>query len=577
MIELDPELLAQSGYKAPAPVELDPIKLAKAGYIRPVPNQSFLDKATGVVGGVAGEASELLGTGIKNVGTLVGSEGIKDYGQSRIDNAAYLKGVGNQYSPEYTKAGAIGADVLGTLALPAGSIPAMAASGAAMGLTTHEEDNPAQVMMNMAKSATVSAALGKAIDIGAAVLGKGVSAGSKALSNTVRGSKIVLTSTDDYANAALDATLKKTGGDLSKSTPEVAVNSILDVQKKLKNQATDLYTLRDVAADKAGIMVNKSAVKDLAAKIGADITTGATAETKAALRETKNIIGSVDAPISFAKAEDLSSKLSASITSAAAKGDGALARELGQVKEALQADIAASAKGNADVMELHNAATTFYRDSYAPIKNLDTRNSIMNKLSEREFIAKLVSNLDKKPVETTGFTKLPDEAKNQILNAWVGIQRDVASKSGELDLNLLSKAIEKTKVINPSLFKLTNSFDDMGTLSKVLQAKGELKPKIRSLFTPAVISLGGYGAVTGSIPALATAVIIPVAAHLHAAGKLLNNQSAQNLLKTMRGVEQYPNSAIAKMTAEKIEKLYINQFKNLSKQAAIALGVSGVN
>jgi len=576
MPDFTPEDLASVGY-TPEQHDFTPAELASVGYVAPRPNQSFLDKATGIVGGVAGEASELLGTGIKNVGTLVGSEGIKDYGQSRIDNAAYLKGVGNQYSPEYTKAGAIGADVLGTLALPAGSIPAMAASGAAIGLATQEEENPAQVMMNIAKSATISAALGKAIDIGAAIVGKGASVGSKALSNIVQGSKIVMTNTDDYANAAIDATLKKVGGDLAKSSPEETVNSILAVQKGLKNQATDLYTLRDVAAQKVGLVVDKSAVKDLAAKIGADITTGATAETKAALRETKNIIGTVDAPISFAKAEALSSQLSASISSAAAKGDNALARELGQVKDALQADISTAAKGNADVMELHNAATAFYRDSYAPIKNLDTRNAIMNKLSEREFIAKLANNLDKKPVETTGFAKLPDDVKNQILSSWMGIQRDVASKSGELDLNALSKAIEKTKIMNPSLFKMTNSFDDMNTLSKVLQAKGELKPKIRSLFNPAVIGFGGYGAVTGNIPALATAITIPVAAHLHAAGKLLNNASAISLLKTMRGLDKYPNSALAKMTGEKIEKLYSNQFKNLSKQAAMALGVNVSN
>lgn len=567
-----------AGYKPPVSEQplppLDPIKLAKAGYGAPQEHSTNLaDIATGLVGGVIGEASDLIGHGIKNVGTVVGSPGMQDYGQSRIDNAGYLKDIGNQASPTATSVGSIGADIGGALALPGSSVPALAAGGAAAGLATSNGENISQILMDTAKAAAVSGSLATALKAGTMLASKGVKAVGPMLTNIAQGSKIVLTSAEDYANAAVNQTLIRAGGDdLAKATPDSAVDAILSVQKGLKAQAKDLYALRNVAAEDAGIKVAKDNISELYTKTQADMATGVKEGTSEALAAIKKLKGTVDSPISFSKAEDLSSGLGAAINDATKQGNSVVASSLQTVRSTWQADIAKAAEGNSDVMDLHNAATTFYRDSYAPIKNLQTQQQTLNKVTSRKFISDLVSGMDTKLPNTAGYNKLPDETKMQIIGAWTNIQRASSSKTGELDLGQMYKTIEKAKVQNPSLFKVSTVLDDMGTLAKVLQARADVVPKVRAMFNPTTIGFAGLGAAAASLgnPVVgASALAIPIALHLNAAGKMLNNPAARNLLRTMRGLDAYPDSYLAKEAAKKIESSYMNTMGRMPKVVAL--------
>lgn len=572
---LSPEALKAIGYKASVSVNLSPEALASVGYSPPKPDASLANSIAAGAGGFYAEASDLVGTGVKNIGKLLGSEGLQEFAKPTLELGEQVRKRAEELSPTGASIGKFGADVLGAVALPGATIPKLALSGAAAGLASSREESVGGILTDTAKTALLAGSIGGAISLGTKFVsagGRGAAKIGSSLASVVNNSKTLLTNTDDYARAALDSTLKKSGGDISKATPEQVVSSINTLQSGLKKQATDLYKLRDSLASAKGVQVNKANVSKLYTDLQADIATGSTPEMRNALGTVKGILGTADSPISFEKAESLRSKLSGTIKSAASQQKGSLALELGKVRDALDADIALSARGSEDVLTAHKAATDFYRESYSPIKNLNMQNQIMNKVTEDQFVANLVKGLGKKSKETSGFASLPDDIKKQIVGTHQLALREASEVSGSLDLARYSAAIDKSLKANPVLYRATDTLENMRTLADVIMAKQTLGKGTGGLSKSVAIG-AGFGAMAN--PGFLLAAAVPPAYYLHAAGKLINNPAAKNLLRAMRGLEAYPDSAMAKATSDKISQLFSNQNKGLTKKViSLMLGVS---
>ena len=572
---LSAEALKAIGYKTTGATYLSPEALAAVGYSPPKPDASLADSIAAGAGGFYAEASDLVGRGISNLGKIAGSQAIQDFAQPTIDLGKKVGARAAELSPTAATVGGFGADVLAAFALPGSTIPRLAASGAAAGLATSDEESSAGILTDTARSALLAGSIGGAISLASKAMSAGGKVASKVsspLGAVVNNSKTLLTNSDDYARSALDLTLKKSKGDLTTSTADQVVDSISVLQSSLKKQSTDLYSLRDALATSKGIQVSKSNVSKLYADMQADIATGATAEMRSAAGAAKGILGTVDSPITFDKAETLRSKLSGSMKTAASQQNGALALELGRVRSALDADIAASAASADDVMAAHRAATDFYRESYSPIKGLDMKNQIMNKVTEDQFVANLVKGLGKKSKETNAFQVLPDEIKQQIVGTHQMALQEAATSSGAMDLGKYSAALDRSLKANPMLYKMTDTLENMRTLADVIKAKQTAgKGLDPSRLVGSSVIGAGFGAVMN--PGFMVAAALPQAYYLHAAGKLINNKAAQDLLRTMRGLEAYPESALAKEGANKISKLFSAQARGLTKKAlSIMLG-----
>lgn len=573
-IHFSPEELASVGYKAKSGSTYIPSfsaeELASVGY-KPPQDPTAGDTAKGFGLGMLSQASDLLGTGIKNVGTLVGSKGTKEFGESRIDNAKFLRGLADESSRTAAEAGDMATNVLGAIALPGSSIPALAASGAAVGLASKEGESPIDVITEMGKGAALSAGIGAMISGASKLVQEGSKKVISPLANVIQHTKELRLTPDEFAKTALDATLKKTGGKLPNATPEDVVEAIAKTQQTIKGQANSLYGLRDSLAEAGNVMVSKTNLRGTMDDLSASIRGGATSETRAAMNSIKGVFGS-GAPITFAKAQSLVSDVGKSINKAVRSGDSAAAFELGKVKDALMKDIDGSAGVSEELKSATQTANSFYRDVYSPIKSLKVADAITGKVTEDIFVSNLLKRVAKSPAISKGVQQLDDETKMAIVGAHQrALLESKIPEAGTIDLAKYSQILGKDIQANKQLYKDTSSLEDLQTLAQVLSAAGVAKQagKLPGIFEAGAIT-AGFG-VTANPAFLGIAAYKP-AKFLYAAGKMLNNDAAKGLLKSMRDVQEYPQSSMFKMTQDKIGKLFSNQIKTKSRQVAALFG-----
>lgn len=591
-----PDQLAAVGYQppteaqsVPSPGKFTPEQLAAVGYTpqvgsQPANDPSLLDKVGAGLQGAGAEINNLGGQAIHNVGTLVGSQGIKDFAQPNIDAGKDWMAQANAVSPTAASIGKFGVDAGALLAMPASTLPKLAASGALAQLAINESDTPIGQAAGLALGAAAGAATGAVVNAGVGMLSR---LGSKAvagpLANVIKGGQMaVVKDPAQFAQQALEETIKKSGGDLSKATPEQMVDAIIAHGDKLKTQASDMYKLRDSIADSAGIQVDRINIRELRDHLQADVLSGATEGTEQSLAAVKKILGQTDtATIPFAKAHSLLSDIGGQMQDAVMSGNGVLARKMGIVKDALAGDITRSSESVPELSVAHDAANDFYRDVVKPITNLQTARETANKVTQQQFVANLVNRIGKNAKETDAFTAMPAELKEQLVATHSMALKQAATKDGMLDLDKYSKILQQsldpkkdatfynladagtTQPVQPghstANIQFSDVLGDMHTLANVIGAKS-LADKAAAVPGKSMGPLGvGAAVLTGgvSVPFM----MAPMAKYLYSAGKMINNQSAQGLLKTMRGLSAYPESSMAKATASKIGLLYENQLK----------------
>lgn len=576
-----PTASAQGAERQPTLQELQALGYQGPTAQSPQASPGFLGTVGAGLQGAGAEINNLGGQAIHNVGTLVGSQGIKDFAEPNIQAGKDWMAQANAVSPTAASVGKFGVDAGALLAMPAATLPKLAASGALAQLAINESDSPIGQAAGLALGAAAGAATGAVVNAG---IGFMKATGSKLvagpLANIMKGSELaVIKDPAQFAAQATEETLKKSGGDLAKATPEQMVDAIIEHGNKLKSQAADMYKLRDSIATSAGIAVDRINVRDLRDFLQTDLLSGATEGTEQAFNAVQKILGKTDtATIPFAKAQSLVSDIGSTMQDAVMSGNGVLARKLGIVKDALSGDITRSSEAVPELSIAHDAATSFYRDIVSPITSLQTARETANKVTQQQFVSNLVNRIGKTAKETSAFDAMPAELKEQLVSTHVMALKESASTNGTMDLTKYARILENSLNKESTLYnkanystphfepghttpnyQFTDILGDMHALAKVIGGAAQATQAIPSLGRGLGVAGIAASPLTGGTSLAVTAY--PAAKYLYSAGKLLNNQAAQGLLKTMKGLDAYPDSAMAKGTAAKIGLLFENQLK----------------
>lgn len=573
-----PEQLASVGYKTKS-ADFTQEQLASVGYKPKAADASFSDKLMSGAAGFLGEASDLVGTGLHNTGKLIGSQGLQDFAQPTIDYGQKLTQRANEVSLGAAGVGKVGADVLGALAVPGSGLAGMAGAGAAVGLATSKGETAGDISMDALKSAALSFGIGSVIKAGTSLIKAGATKLEGPISTIAKNFSTLKMSPDDFAQTALDATLKKSG-DLSKATAEDVVNAISSTTRGIKDNSNALYAARDAIAEHSNVTVGKDSVKHILDDLTSSIRGGATSETKAALNSVRSIYGS-GAPVSFSKAQSLVSDIGSSINTATRQGDMAKAFELGKVKDALVQDIDNASGMSSELRTATNTANAYYKSVYRPVRDLKVQDAIAGKVTNDIFVSKLLKGMSKSPAVAGAVNNLGSETKLAIVGAHQNaLANSLIEGTGQLNLQKYANALDKDIQANKELYKGTNTLTDLSTLANVLSGASMAgKASIAPLAESAAISTG-FAALTGTALAGAgymVAKTIPQAKFLYGAGKMLSNESSKALLSSMRDLSAYPESSMFKMTSNKVNKLFNNQFSQKASKAALLLGLGSSN
>lgn len=588
-----PAELAAVGYKPSQPMGATPEELAAVGYKQPSSSSGIGDTLEAGGAGFLGEASDLVGHGVSNIGKVVGAiapqtgQAIQNFAQPTIDLGKQMTAAAQNASPTAATIGKVGADTLGIAALPAASIPQAAGAGAAIGLDLSQGQDPMAIMEDTAKSAVLSAGAATALNLGSKLVtgaGKAI-AGNGMLAKISQGASNMFIKPDDYARAALDATLQKTGNDLASATPQTVVDSIQNVMNNVKDQARSYYGIRDGIADANNVMVSKDTVSGLAQQLAADTANGATPEMKKALAAVNSIVGKTGAPIPFNQAQSLLSNVGDSANTAWQQGNSTLARSLGQVKTALQADMDTASAAHPDLQAAQQTANNYYKLQVAPLNNLQMQQQLATKVTEDQFVANLVKNFNKKPLIQAGVAQLPEDVQQGIVSVHQQALQAAANKDdGTVDLAKYATALNSDVVKNSQFYQASNVLPNMQTLAQVVSS-GNMSNGIISGGPGHALERGAAGAGIGlmahgmgsmGLP-LAAYGAVRTAAHLYNAGKMISNPAAQDILATIRNTAQYPNSYINKEATSKISQLYNNMTRTIPAGAAAVYGTVSNN
>jgi hypothetical protein len=587
-----PEELAAVGYTDTADTSSNPAQssqgpftpeeLASVGYMHPtaqeqvpIPNQesnSALQEARDASRAIIGEIGSLGAGTIENVGKLVGSQGLQDFGAERRAMGDQMVSGARESSPIAGGIGKYGTDIAGILATTPSSIAGMAAGGALAGLSTSAETNPVRDILE-------GAVLGAAIGTGAKAVGAAFK--SKTVGNIIAGAKTrwqTFTDKESFIDSVTEAALKAKGGDASKVTPIDLLRKIDAGMGELKGLKGDFYTARNLEAEARGIRVDRSGLSEAIQKLKAQTTDSSSSAINAAIKEGEMIL-SVGKPVSFGVAESGISELTSAARTAERAGNPKLQAHLLGLATALGNDIEKAAVGNKNVLDLHAVAKGFFRDVYKPIADLNVEKVIAEKVTDRAYLQSFVNRSILNSPRTAAALKTADIGyKDAIVAANINALKEAATTAGsegsKINLETFSRALDT------QLKKFGEAYGtaskDMITLSDVLRGaveagKGE---NFSSIFKLTSVVAGIGGVLVGGIPGAAATVIAAKTPFLYSAGKLLNNKSAQELLKSARQLQQYPNSTLYQEVSDRIGKNFMSQFKDIPMRLAPAFGVS---
>jgi hypothetical protein len=382
----------------------------------------------------------------------------------------------------------------------------------------------------------------------------------------IRAIKPAFTSPSDLAEIATQKTLDQVGGDMSKTTPELALKQLDNLTNAAKIQKDAIYTARNAQADKEGATVNFNNLKD-------DILFYAKGKNFTQTRQGTNLIDKVSSgsDLTYGEAQDVIKLIGGNATTAKRQGDRILSDELSNLKDSLLSTVDQSGR-SAELDALHQHATDFYKNVYVPLRDADAAKILVEKQSEGAYIASAVKSLlnDKKlygAFAAANKEGLQNNMEQTIAAAHVNALKDAAATNGMINPLTYGNSLAKTLKDNP--IPLKSVADKLTALGKALDVvkqyqglRGDLSQhslgqKIGMSVMTGLAGAGGYaaGGVGGGAAVGAASYLLPKAKYLYAAGKMLNNPETANLLGIASKVSEKtdPNvaQAIYKNVADK--------------------------
>lgn len=456
--------------------------------------------------------------------------------------------------------------------LPGGAALSTVAGGAAGAGYGYATDG------DMAKDALVGAGTGLSAYAGGKAIGV-------PLVNIVRSIKPALTTPSDLADVAIQKTLEKVGGDMSKATPEMAFNEFDRVKQAAQVRKNELYSQLNTQANQEGVSVSKDNLSGLVDDLTNQVKQGATSDTAQTLREAKRLLGTPQkqttsasaildtegnpltpgssttqySPMSYEKAYSLVSDVGKKINTAVRQGDNALADKLTPVKNALLADIKAG--GGSDALQsLKTQADDFYKNVYNPLRDIGAKDILENKFAEGKFLGTALKSVTQSPAYLNAFRTankegITNQAEQLMQAGYVNALKDAATTDGLINPKTFANSLSKTLKDNPTPF--STIADRMRVLGDALDVAQEYQGMRAGLSQHSVgqkVALGlmtagaSGGFIAGGIPGAmvgAASYFLPKTKFLMAAGKMLKNPDTAALLDRAAKISDNTDPSVA--------------------------------
>lgn len=448
-------------------------------------------------------------------------QSVNDFYANRADQ--YQKAI--DQNPRAGMIGQIAGGVAESAPLFAGAegfFPMALAGGAAGFIGTDSRADLSQKLVNTGLGALGGAA--------GNVLGQGFKAWG-----AVRGADAT-----QLAELATQNTLQKLspGKDLSDVTPGSFFQTVNDMTKQAKDQKDTLFGARDKIATDENMAVYRSNLSNVVQSLQKDMLSGGTTSGKAALREGKLVIGD-NSPVSFQKAQNLLSDLNGKQYAANASGDVVLARQIGNLKDALQQDIEDVPKSTL-LQNAHNDAMHYYKNVYLPLKDIDAKQLLTNHFAESSFMSSALNSVLKNPNTMTALNNAQAAGLGDALPlaqaAHINALKEASTLGGEINPVAYAKSLQKTLQQNPTPFN--NIADKMTNLAEALQVPAQLRRIAADQTAHSFgqkVALGVFAGATGGVDAglgtAAAAYAVPKATYFYTAGRLLKDPETSALLE----------------------------------------------
>jgi hypothetical protein len=421
--------------------------------------------------------------------------------------------------------------------------------------------------------ASIGAKLGTALGLASEVLPPAIKAVGSGISNIYRGTKLLFNNPDELANAATSVTLNKVGGDFSKATPEDFANAGMKLYNNIKQQKDELYAARDALAAKEGVKIK------IEPSIANDINFYAKSPEFTKTNVGQRILGKIEdeQPLSYPDAQKLVSFIGKNKNDAFRRGNGTLGNELSNLNNRLLEAID-NGPGSEALKQSHQVATDFYKNNYKPIADMDIKNTLMNKYTDEKFMFDFVRALGSKVPARKALEQMPDEIKQTLVAAHTNALKDAAinADSNLINIQKYAQSLSNNLKNVPELYG--QQLQDMQTLASVLSARGMASKVMptdhgigQTLMVNAavggassLVASAGFGQdpVKGALIGLGV-YTLPKTRFLFAAGRMINNPAAKNLLQQAARVSEKTDPRVKQIIFDKVNKSFNNQFHSI--------------
>lgn len=350
--------------------------------------------------------------------------------------------------------------------------------------------------------------------------------------NIGRAAKYMFNGTSDLATQALQKAMG-TAGDISKVTPEEFFNHADQLTQGAYKTKNDLYQGVKDLGDAEGVKVNMSPHLD-------DINFYSNSPNFTKTKQGQDILEKVNnnQPLTYSESQNLTGMMRDNAYSAY-KRDPVLGKELTQLTGKMQNTIDSSG-GSEMLKSANDQAKNFYHTTYAPLNDIGAKQVLADNFGTAKFLAPIMKNPQQ-------MNALGQEGQQALLMAHNNALKAAATDSitGRIDPVKYTQSLadsikgnqEMYNRVIPNLQALNGA---LGGLNNVAKAQGygskSIMEKILSgsfhAVPSAVAAYGGYeaGGVGGAIAGAAGGLALPKAMYLNAAGKMLQNKAATDLL-----------------------------------------------
>lgn len=522
-------------------------ELKAIGAIPKTKDDHVEEKGNALLDGIIAAGHEIgsLASGVvKTVGKVTGSQTLTDLGG--LNQAVSDKTV-EQARASSPIAGAIGkysADTATALAsTPASStfLGGLAAGAVGGGLTAAATGQGEGT--DVSKGAVAGSAIMAAFGVGGKLF-------QKVLAPIVQGTGMLLKNSDDLVNNVMQAAISKGGEDITKVTPKSFLDQVQQATVSAKATKNALYNARDEYAQGIGAKVTRTGLADVMASMGDALPAGATATDKALYIASKRAVGD-GSDISFSKAQTLVSSLGGEANTATRAGDAAKASGLMQIRDTLLNDIKNSTS-DSQLEALHGAATNYYRDVYRPVADLKVQKQLVDKYTQDVFVNKLANKVLDNPTAMGSLQTINPDLKNQAIAASVNAIKESSTLDGHLDLRKFGSVLGKE--INQNSGAYGSAASDLATYANILSSKAASEQLIpKGMITKmGLVGAGIGGFLVGGLGGLGGLAVADKAWFMHAAGELIDNPAARQLLSSAKTLQQQGNTAMLEKVGDKL-------------------------